>query len=316
MGGRSFQWVVVVLATAVLVVLAVDVVALAVPPQARQSRRPIAAATAPVRSRSPFDGLGTWADMYSWSETFTQGAPQLEPADVDAMAAAGVQTLYIQAAQQLGPATVLESDRLLTLIHRAHRHGMAVVAWYMPTLVNLADDMTRLRQISRLPVEGVAVDIESTAITDIGQRNAALISLSQQLRRAVPGVPLGAIVLPATLLEVVNTNYWPDFPYRALAPSYDAWLPMAYWTGRLADSGFHDGYRYTADSVRRLRADLGPAGGAAVNPIGGISVDGIGVGDMSCFVDAVRETGSIGGSVYEWSGTDPTAWATLRSLRA
>jgi hypothetical protein len=312
-GGRSSQWVVVALATAVAVVLVAGIVFLALPPR---SVRPIAAASAPVPTRGPFDGLGTWADMYSWSETFSQGAPQLEPADIDAMAAAGVQTLYIQAAQQLGPATVLESDRLLTLIHRAHRHGMAVVAWYMPTLVNVADDMTRLRQIGRLPVEGVAVDIESTAIADVGQRNAALISLSQQLRRALPDVPLGAIVLPATLLEVVNTHYWPDFPYLALAPSYDAWLPMTYWTGRLADSGFHDGYRYTADSVRRLRADLGPAGGAAVDPIGGISVDGIGLGDMGGFVDAVRDTGSVGGSVYEWSGTDPTAWATLRTLRA
>ncbi len=303
----------VALATAVAVVLVAAVVSLARP---TGSLRPTAAAGAPVRQQGPFDGLGTWADMYSWSETFTQGAPQLEPADIDAMAAAGVQTLYIQAAQQLGPATVLESDRLLTLIHRAHRHGMSVVAWYMPSLVNLADDLTRLRQISRLPVEGLAVDIESTAIADIGQRNAALISLSQQLRRALPGVPLGAIVLPATLLEVVNTRYWPDFPYLALAPFFDAWLPMVYWTGRVADSGFRDGYRYTIDSVRRLRADLGPDGWAAVHPIGGISVDGIGVGDLSGFVGAVRDSDSVGGSVYEWTGTDPTAWATLRSLRA
>jgi hypothetical protein len=191
---------------------------------------------------------------------------------------------------------------------------MAVVVWYLPTLTNLADDLTRLLQISRLPVEGVAVDIESTAIADIGQRNAALISLSQQLRRALPGRPLGAIVLPATLLEVVNTTYWPGFPYAALAPSYDAWFPMVYWTGRLDNSGLHDGYRYTEDSVLRLRADLGSA--ALVHPIGGVSEDGMGASDIAGFVKAVRDTGSVGGSVYEWSGTDPAAWATLRALRA
>jgi hypothetical protein len=276
----------------------------------------IDAAAAFARSRGPYEGLGTWVDMYSWSNTFTGGAPHFGLADVDAMASAGVQTLYIQAASQTGPATVLEGDRLLALIRRAHQRRIFVVVWYLPTLVNLADDMTRLLEISELPADGVAVDIESTDIADVGRRNAALISLSQQLRFALPGRPLGAIVLPATLLEVVNTSYWPNFPYVALAPSYDAWLPMVYWTDRLASSGFRDGYRYTVDSVRRLRRDLGAAAAAPVNPIGGVSVDGIGLGDMSGFVNAAKDTGSVGGGVYEWPGTDPAAWPVLRALRA
>lgn len=274
------------------------------------------AAAAFARARGPYEGLGTWVDMYSWSNTFTGGVPRFGLADVDAMARSGVQTLYIQAASQTGPPTVLEADQLLPLIRRARERRISVVVWYLPTLVNLADDMTRFLEISRLPADGVAVDIESTAVADVGRRNAALVSLSQQLRRALPGRPLGAIVLPATLLEVVNPKFWPGFPYAALAPSYDAWLPMVYWTGRLASSGFRDAYRYTVDSVRRLRSDLGPAAAAPINPIGGVSVDGIGLGDMSGFVSAAKDTGSVGGSVYEWPGTDPAAWPVLRALRA
>ncbi|MDQ6614362.1 MAG: hypothetical protein M3083_06370 [Actinomycetota bacterium] len=300
------------MAAATALVLGTAVLSLIVPGRSGSTE----AAAAVRLARGPYQGLGTWVDMYSWSDTFTKGSPHFGLADVDAMAAAGVQTLYIQAASQTGPATVLEPDRLVPLIRRAHRLGISVVVWYFPTLVNRADDMTRLLQISRLPAEGVAVDIESTEIADIGQRNAALISLSRQLRRALPGRPLGAIVLPATLLEVVNTSYWPNFPYVALARSYDAWLPMVYWTGRLASSGFRDGYRYTADSVRRLRADLGPAGGAPVNPIAGVSVDSIGLGDMTGFVHAVRDTGSVGGSIYEWPGSAPTSWSVLKALRA
>jgi hypothetical protein len=266
--------------------------------------------------------------MYSWSQTFSNGTPRLGLGDIDAMAAAGVQTLYIQAASQTGPATVLEPDRLVPLLQRARHLGISVVVWYLPRLVNVADDMARLLEISNLPADGVAVDIESTDVADIGQRNAALISLTQQLRWALPTLPLGAIVLPATLLEVVNTNYWPGFPYVALAQYYDAWLPMVYWTGRRADSGFRDGYRYTADSINRLRADLGAApgsarsakgaarGAVAVNPIGGVSVDGVGVADLNGFVVAARATGSVGGSFYEWPGTDSSAWSVLRALRA
>jgi hypothetical protein len=303
------------LSLAIEVLLLAALVVVAVPSRASGSARAVVAPGRPARS--PFDGLGAWADMYSWSARFSpNGVPRFGVADVDAMARAGVQTLYIQAAEQTGPATVLEPDRLGTLVRRAHRDGIAVVAWYYPTLVNLPDDLTRLRQIARLPVEGVAVDIETTDVADIGARNAALISLSQQLRRALAFVPLGAIVLPATLLEVVNTQYWPNFPYLALAPLYDAWLPMVYWTGRLASSGFNDGYRYTVDSVNRLRADLGPAGRAPVNPIGGISDDGISLADVQGFVAAVRATGSVGGSIYEWSGTDPSTWATLGAVRA
>src|SRR5215472_18059268 len=67
----------------------------------------------------PFGGLGYWEDMYAWSETFTGNQPTFNLGDVDAMAADGAQTLYIQAAQELGPPTVLEHDRLLALINRA-----------------------------------------------------------------------------------------------------------------------------------------------------------------------------------------------------
>jgi hypothetical protein len=296
-----------------LMLVAATVVLVAIPRPG-----PVEAAAATNLTRNPYVGLGAWVDMYSWSDSFTGAAPHFGLADVDAMAAQGVQTLYIQAASQTGPATVLEADRLLALIAQAHRVGVAVVVWYLPSLVNLADDMARLLEISNLPSEGIAVDIESTDVADVAARNAALVSLSRQLHLAVPTRPLGAVVLPATQLEVINTHYWPSFPYADLAPFYDTWLPMVYWTGRLPESGFHDGYRYTADSIERLRADLGPRLGpmAKVNPIGGVSVDGMAPSDMAGFVKAVKDTHSQGGSIYEWPGTDLGAWAVLRALRS
>jgi hypothetical protein len=88
---------------------------------------------------------------------------------------------------------------------------------------------------------------------------------------------------------------------------------MAYWTGRQPESGYRDGYTYTADSVLRLRRNLGRPD-AAVHPIGG-AANQIPPADVDRFVAAVRDTGSIGGSLYAWHQTSGEDWAHLRTLR-
>lgn len=303
------------LAVAIGLVLVTSLVVLVLP--SPSSARRAEADPDPVPRRSVFQGLGAWVDMYAWSYQFSRGAPSFGAADVDAMAAAGVQTLFIQAASQTGPASVLEPARLLSLIQRARREGISVVVWYLPALVNPADDLARIMAIARLPNDGLALDIESADVANVNARNAALVALAHQVRGALPGHLLGAIVFPATLLEAVNPLLWPSFPYTALAPLVDAWLPMTYWTDRLPQSGFRDGYRYTVDSVARLRADLGPVLGpqAVVDPIGGVSVDGLGAADLAGFLRAVNDSGSAGGSLYEWPGTSAGAWAILQPLR-
>src|SRR5690606_19423114 len=108
--------------------------------------------------------------------------------------------------------------------------------------------------IARLDVDCVAVDIEPTsAQTDPVARNANLISLSRYARATVPtAIPLAAIVLPPVVTEILNTSYWPDFPWSSIRSQYDAWMPMSYWTNRAVDSVWRDPYRYTTENVRRL----------------------------------------------------------------
>ena len=86
----------------------------------------------------------------------------------------------------------------------------------------------------------------------------------------MPGVPLAGIVLPPVILEVVNPSYRPNFPWRDIAPFYDVWMPMDYWTERTQSSGYRDAYRYTTENVVRLRNDLGMPN-APVHPIGGVA---------------------------------------------
>lgn len=276
-------------------------------------RPPPVVSTRPVTgSIESYSGLGTWIDVYDWSH-YKGTTPTVGPDQVDQMAAEGVQTVFVQTAKHDTPDTISEPELLLPIIDRAHQRGMRVVAWYLPTLEDTANDLNRLVASANLDVDGIAVDIEARNVSDVKERNRRLIELSSQLRQALPGRAIGAIVLPPVVLEVINQNFWPDFPYREIAPYYDVWQTMGYWTNRKSESGYRDPYRYTDENIRRLRNNLGqPA--APVHPIGGIGAQG--ADDVNSFLTAAVENSAIGGSVYDWRTTKPGAWQHLRKFRS
>jgi hypothetical protein len=272
----------------------------------------LAAPPAPAGSIQPYVGLGTWVDVYDWSD-YRGATPTVGPNEVDQMADAGVQTVFLQTAKGDTPDDINRRDLLLPIIDRAHARGMKVVAWYLPTLDDPANDLRRLIASANLDVDGLAVDIESRSVSDVNERNRRLIDLSSQLRNALPGRAIGAIVLPPVVLEVVNTNYWPNFPYREILPFYDVWQTMGYWTNRKADSGYRDAYRYTDENMRRLRNNLGTD--VPVHPVGGIG-DQTTAGDIDAFLRASVEQHALGGSIYDWRTTKPEQWGKLRGFRA
>jgi len=271
----------------------------------------LAEPTRVVGDIAPYAGLGTWVDVYDWSH-YKDTVPTVGPDQVDQMAAEGVQTLFIQTAKHDTPDMILERDLLDPIIARAHAHGIRVVAWYLPTLEDVDNDLNRLVASANLDVDGIAVDIESRKVADANDRSARLIDLSRRLREALPGRAIGAIVMPPVQMEVVNTNFWPGFPWREIAPYYDVWQTMGYWTDRKQSSGYRDPYVYTDENLRRLRNNLGnPA--APVSPVGGVGADGN--GDIEAFLRAAVEHRAIGGSIYDWRTTKPEAWPALRGFR-
>ena len=279
---------------------------------------PAAARLAPVTAAltggiAPYKGLGTWADVYDWSNSYTNNKPGMGVGDIDRMATDGVQTLYIQSAFWDAPTDIVDRDRLLTLIARAHQRGIQVIGWYLPTLEDLNRDLTRVVAVAQLPVDGVAVDIESRKVDDVAERNRRLVTLSRAIRDALPGRTIGGIVLPPVVMEVVNTNYWPNFPWTGIAPYYDVWLPMSYWTNRTQASGYRDGYTYTAENIVRLRRNLGLPQ-AIVHTIGGIG-DKSTVGDIDSMLRGAVEHAAIGGSLYDWRTTGGDLWPHLRAFR-
>ncbi|MFN0092662.1 MAG: hypothetical protein ACKVWR_20705 [Acidimicrobiales bacterium] len=259
----------------------------------------------------PYRGLGTWVDVYEWSMTMGGPRPSVGLWDIDAMAAEGVRTVYLQTARYTADDDVLEQPWLSMLVRRAHERGMKVVGWYLPTFEDLDKDLRRLLAMRNMGVDGVAVDIESTRVRDEAERARRLVELSRRLREAIPRPEvISAVVLPPVALEL-GTGYWDIHPWAEIAPYYDVWLPMDYWSVRRADSGYRDGHRYTADNIDQLRGLIGQPS-APVHPIGGIA-DNVTTTDVEGFVRAARERGALGVSLYNFSTTPPAYWPILRS---
>lgn len=287
----------------------------------------------PERTIDSYRGYGTWVDVFDYSPPYAGATPSVTAADLEAMAQAGVRTVYIQAARldDRSP-TGLEDRWLLTdWLLTARELGIDIVAWYLPRFGGGGEDLERVQAMADFEVlghrfDGVGIDIEWTGDgVDDETRSQRLIELGRGATSANPELPLGAIVLPPVLIEVVNEDFWPGFPWAEIAPDYDVWLPMAYWSFRSEASGYGDGYAYVEESVRRLRTNIDDPN-ALVHPIGGIGgIDGIDDPDdpaeplatleeLDNFAIAVAETAGIGASMYDWNTLDDAARRRLTEL--
>ncbi len=275
------------------------------------------AVTAPDASRrapftmEPYTGLGAWLDVFDWSVGFAD--ERVGPGIVDQLAESGVQTLYIQAGKWDSAAPAFEPNLLKMFLERAHTHDISVVGWYVPAFSDPEADLERLLAISELPVDGLAVDIESTNVDDVAERNRNAVALTEELRRLLPDDVIGAIVLEPVLLEDVNPDFWPEFPWEELAPSFDVWLPMNYWTNRGSDTPWRDPHTYTVTNVERMRELIGKPN-APVHVLGGVA-DETTPGHLGRFQRAAEEVGAIGGSIYDVRTTDENLWPELESFQ-
>ena len=261
----------------------------------------------------PHTGLGAWVDVYDWTVELGGPAPSVDADDVDAMAEAGVQTLYIQTAHTRSSTPgVMEPERLAPIIQRANNHAIHVVAWYLPTFEDVDADLHRLTESAALDVGGLAVDIESTEVTDVAERNRRLLDLSTRLRAAVgTDKALAAITPSAVHVQVVNPSYWPAFPWSTVADTYDALLPMTYWSIRTGD--LRNGETYTDDNLARIRASVGDPD-IPIVPVGGLAEDST-LADLEGMVVAIGSHDSPGGGLYDWATSTPDQWDVLAPLR-
>jgi hypothetical protein len=259
-----------------------------------------------------FRGLGAWWDVYDWSPSFSPGS-KLGLSDVDRLASAGVQVLYIQSAKANRPELILDRPLFEQIVRRAHARGMRVVSWYLAAFLDAKVDVPRLVEPLKVGVDGIALDIESRDNADVAARNKLLVFETWFTRFVLPDVAMAAIVLPPVVTDVINPSYWPQFPWDGIRKAYDAWLPMGYWTNRTAASGWRDGERYTRENIDRLRAHLGDPN-APVHAVGGIANEATPT-EVAAFVSGARARRVIGGSLYDDRTSNAAQYQALQPFR-
>ena len=271
--------------------------------------RPQAAAAKP--GIGMYRGLGTWVDMYdakAWND------PAAAAQD---MLGHGVRTLYLETSNYHWTTGINRPAATNGLIRACHARGIKVVAWYLPGLTDPGRDYARsMKAIDYRTPDGqrfdsFALDIEASLVKSIKTRNARVNALSKRIRAAVGSrYPLGAII-PSPAGMAKNATYWPRFPYEGVAAVYDVIVPMGYYTYH--GDGYANAYRDTRDNVAIIRARTGRRS-IPIHVIAGDAAKSS-ASETLAYVRALRETGCIGGSMYDWATTSAASWAALVKVR-
>lgn len=285
-----------------LTIAAVALVAAAANPVGAGARSSDRAAALAV-----YGGLGSWLDIFasdSWSS----------PRAIVAVAKEhGVRTLYLQTSNYSQTSDVVRPAALGGFIDAAHADGLKVVAWYLPGLYDMRMDARRavaairFRSRTGQAFDGFALDIEASIVRSVGERNDRLLALARLLRASTPpSYPLGAII-PSPVGMRRHPHYWPHFPYVGLARSFDAFLPMAYFSYYAHSAGA--AYSYARDVVLAIRRGTARPD-VLIHLIGGSSTDIPGA-TLAGFARAVSDCAVQGFSLYAFPETDAEDWSVL-----
>jgi hypothetical protein len=274
-------------------------------------------AVAPTAEAAPdlgdYDGLGAWVDIYD------SGLMSDPVATVENLSERGVETVYVETSNWQQRTAVVRRGAIGRMIDAAHARGMALVTWYLPDFRNLRRDLKRSKAAIKLTSpeggrpDSFALDIESSAVRDVGKRNRRLKKLSRRLREiAGSDYALGAIIPSPRGMRFAPT-YWPRFPYDALDRRYDVFLPMAYSTYHEDDgySGREGVRRYTAQNVNILRREAGA--NVPIQIVGGIA-NRLSRAESEGFAEAVLDKEILGGGLYDVATMSDGDWQGLDSL--
>jgi hypothetical protein len=254
-----------------------------------------------------FEGVGSWVDIFARTS-------RAHPRDVIAsLRRHGVTTLYLETSNYSQRVPVVGPSTTGAFIDDAHAAGIQVVAWYLPSLVHTATDFRRalaamrFRSSTGQTFDAFALDIEASLVRDVSVRNARLLALSTSLRSAAPpGYPLGAIV-PSPVGMHRHPRYWPHFPFAGLATTYDAFLPMAYFSHYAKTPSA--AYAYAHDVIEAIRAQSARPD-VPIHIIGGIA-DAASLRAMTAFMHAAGDCNVAGISLYAFAETSAAEWAAL-----
>jgi hypothetical protein len=263
----------------------------------------------PVADIGAFRKLGAWIDVFDHTADPASVLPHVRGA-----AKRGAKTLYLETGRYDTKGDFTYPEAMAAALDEAKALGMKVIGWYPPRFDDFEGDVKRsvaaieYRSPKGNRFDAFAADIEYTAgVPDHDERNALTVRYSKRIRSAAGATyPLGVITIPASWLERTPER-WPDFPWGALKGLYDVFMPMEYWTALGKDP--ETAYEVTRKDVAMTRSLTGKP----VHIIGGLGADADG-GQVDAYVKAAKETGALGGGLYDYTTTRADVWDELRKL--
>jgi hypothetical protein len=259
-----------------------------------------------------FRGLGAWVDTLDYQAL----VPATAVAD---MSAHGVRTLYLSTARYNSATDILFPAQVADWLAAAHGAGIRVVGWYVPDYADLTRDVRRALAVSSYVspaghrFDALGLDIEyPLSPPDANAWNAAVATHLARVRAGTT-LPIAAIPLPPVLMRGwSDPDRWATFPWATIGRLADGMLPQSYWTSftpanRCPTDPQYCAYRYTRDNVLLSRQLTG----LPVHAIGGVG-DMTTLMQLSDYVRAARETGSIGVSLYDYRTTTAAMWPILQ----
>jgi hypothetical protein len=244
----------------------------------------------------PVAGKGMWIYVFRMT-----GGPE---AVVRSAVEHGLSHVYVRAGSSRQGLHGLGDLR--ALLPLAHAAGIRVIAWYFPTLEDVAADVRASTAVLDLEVDGhrvdgFAADIETPTE---GTRLERAPAYAAALRAARPDRYL-VLVPPRPTPHTIRT-----YPYAALVPHFDAVAPMVYW-GRYDPAGATtDAIAYLARFGKPVSPigqtfDMGPYGGPKGPPPPPA---------LEAFMSASERLGAVGVSFWSWQHTPPPLWQAIRSF--
>lgn len=265
----------------------------------------LAGAATPSRARSlaAYRGTGSWVSIY---DTVAWRNPARV---VRTLQRHRVHTLFLETANDRQHRDVVRPVKVAQFIVAAHRAGLRIVGWYLPSLATPGRDLRRAVAGARFRTpdgqrfDSFALDIESTTVRPLRRRSIRATSLAAATRRAMPRrMTLGAITI-----DPVGGRYWDGYPFKALAESVQVFLPMEYFTART--KGVRRVARYSSANVVAVRARAGDSS-FPVHPVGG-DARHASVAELRAFLRGSATASAVGVSLWEYGGTSKRQWAAL-----
>jgi hypothetical protein len=229
---------------------------------------------------------------------------------------AGLTHLYVEVATSRGG---FFGDRWLDeLLPAAQAAGVKVVGSVYVWLDDLATDLDLALTVARYrtpgghALDGLTADIEETLVADNVQAFGDLLRhhLGDDYLLIATTYPPGSFAAPR-------------YPWAALARSWNAIAPMAYWSqmrGRALTPD--EAYAYTADSVAGIRRLTGRSD-IHVDLLGQLfelgrplllGPDPPTQAEVEAAMRAARDAGAIGISFFDWTRATPAHWEALAAF--